>query len=138
MIEKGTANITSKMAGRITDFFEIDIKRLYSASPVKIKKAILIPTIKRFYEENERNPQFFIKRKGENSVSHFLKQTLIPYGYFNKNREVNEVRDFAKSQFKRDFTSKELSRELNRMVESGKLIRSDKTGNKSIYLFQEA
>ncbi|WP_345954656.1 helix-turn-helix transcriptional regulator [Mucilaginibacter sp. PAMB04168] len=136
LIEKGNANITYSTARKIADFCEIEPNSLLSSKPLKLKKLAQIATIEAFYKENISNPQYFIARKGENSVAYFLKNTLIPSGYLNDNREVNSIQQFCKVEFDKDFTSKQLSRELNRLADKDVLQRLDKFGNRSIYLYK--
>ncbi|WP_345949035.1 helix-turn-helix transcriptional regulator [Mucilaginibacter sp. PAMB04274] len=136
LIEKGTANITYKVAKKISDFCEIEPDSIFSAKALKLKKLSQIATINIFYTENINNPQYFISRKGENSIAHFLKNVLLPSGYLIDYREVNAIQAFCKSEYNKDFTSKELSRELNRLADDKKLLRFDKYGNKSIYLYK--
>lgn len=137
MIENGKANITSKLAQRITDFFEIEVQRLYANKPYTLKKLENIPSVKKFYEENERNPQFFLTRKGENSVAHFLRTELIPGIYLNDEREVAEIQNYCLTKHQRKFESKELSRQLGRLADEGLLSRKDKFGNGTVYLYRK-
>jgi transcriptional regulator with XRE-family HTH domain len=134
--KNGKASISGKTAGKIADFFGIEIGVLFSARDFRLKKLENIENLQRFYIDNENNPQFFVRRKGENSVAHFLKEILLPSGFFSERREVNEIQSFIKKHYKRDFTSKELSRQLTRLFDAGMLIREDKTGNRSIFLYK--
>ncbi len=136
-IKQGKASsISTKTAGKIADFFGIEIGDLFSSEPIKLNNLEELATLQAFYKENENNPKFFEARKGENSIAYFLKNTLVPSGYFREQREVYQVREYAKKEFNKDFDSKEISRQLNRMVESGELEKEDKTGNKSIYVYK--
>lgn len=137
MIENGKANITSKLAQRITDFFEIEVQKLYTNKHYSLKKPENIPSIKRFYDENVRNPQFFLNRKGENSVAHFLRTELISGGYLDDEREVGEIREHCLTKYQRKFDSKEMSRQLGRLVDEGLLSRTDKFGNGTVYLYRK-
>lgn len=135
-VKNGRASISSKTAGKIADFFEIEIGILFSSKTFKLKKIENIETIRCFYSENEHNSQFFLYGKVKNSVAYFLREVLLPFGFFSENREVNEIQAFAKSKFKKDFSSKELSRQLNRLAVAGLLSKTDKTGNRSIFLYR--
>lgn len=136
-IKQGKASsISTKTAGKIADFFGIEIGDLFFSQPIILRNLEEISTIQAFYEENEKNPKFFEARKRENSVAYFLKNDLVPSGYFSEPREVYQVKEYAKEEFNKDFDSKEISRQLNRMVESGELEKQDKTGNKSIYVYK--
>lgn len=135
-IKNGKASISSKTAGKIADFFGVEIDVIFSAKLFKLKKWETIETIKNFYEENVNNPQFFVARQGEESIAYFIKKELIPTMFFAEQREVNYVRKYIKKEYKRDFSSKEISRQLNRLTDSGVLSKEDKTGNKSIYLYK--
>ncbi|MET4140949.1 helix-turn-helix transcriptional regulator [Pedobacter sp. UYP1] len=135
-IKNGKASISSKTAGKIADFFGVEIDVIFSAKLFKLKKWETIETIKNFYKENVNNPQFFVSRQGEESIAYFIKKELIPKMFFAEQREVNYVRKYIKKEYKRDFSSKEISRQLNRLTDSGVLSKEDKTGNKSIYLYK--
>ncbi|WP_158799128.1 helix-turn-helix domain-containing protein [Pedobacter sp. L105] len=135
-IKKGKFLITGKTAGKIADFFEIPIAELFSSHPIQLPNWKNISTIREFYNDNQHNPKFFEGRKGENSVKYFLTEKLLPSGYLHENREVYQVKAFAKDQFNQDFTSKELSRELSRLADSGELNKEDKTGKKSSFLYK--
>ncbi|KIO77514.1 hypothetical protein TH53_08710 [Pedobacter lusitanus] len=134
-IKNGKASISSKTAGKIADFFELELSVIFSPKLIKLKKWEHIETIRKFYSDNVNNTQFFIARQAEKSVAYFLKTELIPSSFFEEKREVNDVQDYIKKEYKRGFTSKELSRQLNRLADSGVLSKEDKTGNKSIYLY---
>ncbi|NRF41127.1 helix-turn-helix domain-containing protein [Pedobacter foliorum] len=135
-IKNGKASISSKTAGKIADFFEVELGDLFSSKILKLKKWKDIKTIRAFYNANEHNPQFFLHRRGENSVAFFLNKSILPSGFLFNEKEVNEIKSFIKNEFNKDFTSKELSRQLNRLVDSGILTRQDKTGRKSIFLYK--
>jgi len=136
-IEKGEANITTELADKIADFFEIKTESILSAKGIKLKPLEEILPLQKFYKENKNNSKFFIDRKGENSVAHFLKNTLLPTGYFLKGYEVSEIQTYIRNNYNKDFSSKELSRELNRLVEKKKLFRKDLFGNQSIFSYSE-
>lgn len=129
LIERGESNITSRTAGKIADFAGIEVKHLFSLTLPKLKKPENIPTVKKFYEDNRENYKYFISRKGENSVANFIRTVLIPDGYFKKQRKIVGiiVRD-CRVEYKKRFTSKELSRQLGRLADKGALSKKDPTG----------
>lgn len=137
LIESGKSNITVRTAGRIADFFDLDISHLFAPKLPKLKKAENIPALKKFYVENANNSQFFISRKGENSVAHFLRNELLPRQYFRKEREVGEVVKECLVRYHKRFNSKEISRELSRLAEKGILSRKDKTGTGHKFVYRE-
>lgn len=134
-IKNGKASISIKTAGKIADFFDLEIGALFSSKPLTLKKLQDIANVKDFYASNVNNSQFFLHRREENSVAVFLKKILLSSEFLNEEREVNEIQSFIKNGFHKDFTSKELSRQLNRLVNAGMLTKRDKTGRKSIYLY---
>jgi transcriptional regulator with XRE-family HTH domain len=136
-IEKGEANITSKLADKIANLFEINTDCIYSEKTIKLKAIDQIAPLKRFYEENKNNAKYFISRKSEDSVAYFLKSILIPTGYFAKGYEVSEIQYYIKKTYNKDFSSKDLSRELNRLVKKNILFKKDVFGNQSIYSFSD-
>jgi plasmid maintenance system antidote protein VapI len=136
-VKAGKASISTRTAGKIADFFEIKVNMLISEKSIKLRKPDKIETIKQFYEENKNNPKFFIDRQRENSVAHFLRTGLIPGGYLNDEREVSEMRVYCLTKYQRKFESKELSRQLGRLVDEGLLSRRDKFGNGTVYLYRK-
>lgn len=135
-IRADKASISSRTAGKIVDFFNIEVSQLFSAKPIKIKNIRSIPTIKRFYEENVGNSQFFIRQRKENSLMHFLRTELLKSKYFEEEHDVGEIRKHCKEKYQRNFTSKALSAQLVRLAEEGALVRRDKFGNGSVYLYK--
>ena len=137
-IKAGKASISSRTAGKIADFFNIEVSQLFSAKSIKIKNIRSIPTVKRFYEENVGNLQFFIRQRKENSLMHFLRTELLKSKYLEEEHDVREIREHCKDNYKRNFTSKALSAQLVRLAEEGVLVRRDKFGNGSVYLYKLA
>lgn len=135
MIEKGTANISAKMANRISDFFEITIEQLYSRKEIKLKSPLDVPTIKAFYEQNNNNPNFFIHRRSEYSVAYFLKSILINDNFMLIKHDSGEIRNYCLIKYKREFSSQELSRELRRLFLKKELKRCRKFDNDSVYQY---
>lgn len=138
-IEAGESNMTARTAGKICDFFDIEIAVLYGSTLPKVRKIEEMPAVKRFYETNKENYQFFRSLKDKNSVAHFLKEVLLKKNYFRKaKREVADVVNESNSEeYRKNFNSKEISRELIRLVERGFLARQDKTGKGKRYLYYE-
>ena len=136
-IEAGNSNLTSKTAEKISNFFEMTVEELYSFNAPISDDLKEIPTIKKFYLENTSNPKFFIERKRENSITNFLKTKLLPTVFFEEFKGVKQVTNYSKEEFGRHFDSKEVSRCLNRMVKSGLLIKEDKTGTGSVFIYKK-
>jgi hypothetical protein len=135
-IRKGKASISSKTAGKIADFFMIGVDALFSAKEIKLKRIELILPLATFYKENEANQEFFIHRKAQNSIAFFLKNKILPSDYLKKERSVSEIQNHILSDYSKEFSSKEISRQLTRLVESGKLQKKSKFGNKSVFLYK--
>lgn len=135
-IRTGKASISSRTAGKIADFFYIEVSQLFSVKPIKIKNIKSIPTIKQFYEENVGNPQFFTNQIKDNSLMHFLRTELLKSKYFEEEHDVGEIRKHCKEKYQRNFSSKALSAQLVRLAEEGALVRRDKFGNGSVYLYK--
>src|SRR3546814_9844803 len=92
LIEAGKSNITARTAGKICDFFNIDIAVLYGVAFPEKRPIEKMPAVKRFYRENKRNPQFFISAKAQNSVASFVREVLLKNTkYLRKKREVSEI-----------------------------------------------
>ncbi len=137
MIERGAANISPKLAKKIADFFGIEIARLYMNKAIALKAPLKIPTIQKFYEENQKNAKFFINRRSEYSVASFVRNVLLSDSFISdEGHTVGEIAEYSLKQYKRDLDSQELSRELRRLYLKGVLQRADKFGNGSVYLYR--
>lgn len=135
-IKKGKASISSKTAGKIADFFVIGVDSLFSTKEIKLKKRELIHPLTTFYKENEANQEFFIHRKTQNSIAFFLNNRILPSDYLRAERSVSEIQNHILSSYGKEFSSKEISRQLTRLVESGKLQKKSKFGNSSVFLYK--
>jgi transcriptional regulator with XRE-family HTH domain len=135
MIEKGTANISAKMAKNIADFFDVEVEDLYSRRELKLKKQKEIPAVCAFYKENENNPNFFTHRRSEYSVAYFLRTVLLEDPFVLNRHDASEIREYCKLKYKRDFGSQELSRELRRLYLRNILHREPKFDNDSVYVY---
>lgn len=136
MIERGAANISSKIAIAIADFFEITVSQLYSKNNIKLKASDKIAAVAKFYQENKINAKFFIHRKKEYSTAAFLKEVLIPENILDEYIVVGNIISVTLKEFERELSSQELSRELRRAFLKGYLERFDKFGNKSTYEYR--
>lgn len=136
-IKNGKASISSRTAGKIADFFMIGVDLLFSTKLIKLKRTELIIPLITFYKENEANQEFFIQRKAQNSIGFFLNNTILPSDYLEVERSVREIKNHILSSYRKDFSSKEISRQLTRLVESGKLQKQSKFGNNSIFLYSK-
>jgi len=136
MIERGAANISSNLAKVICDFFEIEVSQLYSDKEIKLKPINKTNTLALFYKENEHNAKFFINRRKEYSTAAFLREILIPENVLDNYIAVREIIAISKSDFNRDLSSQELSRELRRSYNKQILERRDKFGNASVYEYR--
>lgn len=136
MIERGAANISSTLAKRICNFFEIKISQLYSEKEIKLKPLTKISALSQFYKDNERNAKFFIHRKKEYSTAAFIKEVLIPENVLDEYIVVADIISVSLKEFNRDLSSQELSRELRRAFQKGILERFDKFGNQSVYEYR--
>ncbi|WP_131539771.1 helix-turn-helix domain-containing protein [Pedobacter nototheniae] len=133
MIEKGTANISAKMAKNIAEFFDIDCESLYSRKEIRLKKIMDIPSVRTFYKENDNNPNFFLLRRAEYSVAYFLRTVLIHDMFMLVKHDAAEIRHYCKKKYNKDFGSQELSRELRRLYIKKVLDRDKKFDNGSVY-----
>ena len=136
MIERGEANISQKLAKKISDFFSIEIAQLYSIKQINLKQPLKINTIARFYRENIENAKFFANRRSEYSTANFIRTTLIKDSFMLEGRTIKEIRNYILQTEGRDIKSQELSRELRRLCEKKKLFRIPKFKNKSVYLYK--
>src|SRR3546814_520727 len=137
MIERGAANISSKLAKKIADFFDIEVAQLYTDKPTKLKTPLKLPAIAKFYAENDNNAKFFIHRRSEYSVASFVRNVLLLDSFISdEGHTVGEIAGYSLKQYKRDLDSQELSRELRRLYLKDILQRVDKFGNGSVYLYQ--
>lgn len=135
-IRLGKASISSRTAGKISDFFEIDVSLLFSSKLIKLKNIKGIGTLSRFYEDNSKNKEFFIDSKEENSLTYFLRKELLKSDFLNIKRDVKEIKEYCFKQYQRNYTSKALSAQLLRLSEEGDLERSKKFANSSVYLYK--
>lgn len=136
MIERGAANISSKLAIKIAGFFDIDVAQIYTDKPIKLKPQVTLNSLSDFYEENAQSPEFFIKRRSEYSVATFLRNILLEDPIMLKGHTVGELIEHSKYKYKRELDSQELSRELRRLYLKDVLDRDDKFGNGSVYLYK--
>eukprot|EP00388_Colpodella_angusta_P015269 GDKJ01037865.1.p1 GENE.GDKJ01037865.1~~GDKJ01037865.1.p1 ORF type:complete len:182 (-),score=8.75 GDKJ01037865.1:622-1167(-) len=137
-IRLGKASISSRTAGKISDFFEIDVSLLFSSKPIKLKNFKSIDTVSRFYEDNSKNKEFFVNSKEENSLMFFLRKELLKSDFLKVERDVKEIKDYCIKQYQRNYTSKALSAQLLRLSDEGYLEKSKKFENNSVYLFKLA
>jgi transcriptional regulator with XRE-family HTH domain len=135
MIERGVTNISSKLAKKIASFFGIEVAQLYSDKTLILKSPRSIPTIAKFYSENEKNAKFFIHRRSEYSVASFVRNILLLDSFLLEEHAVGEIRGYSYGKYQRDLNSQELSREIRRLFLKGILQRRDKFGNGSVYLY---
>ena len=135
-IKLGKASISSRTAGKISDFYEIDVSLLFSSKPIKLRNIKNISTINRFYEDNSKNIEFFINSKEENSLMYFLRTELLKSDFLISERDVKEIKNYCLKQFQCNYTSKALSAQLLRLSEEGCLLRSKKFSNSSVYLYK--
>lgn len=135
-VMSGKATISLRTAGKITDFFEIEVSQLFSIKPIKLKNAKSISTIKKFYEENEGNQEFFISSKKKNSLMYFLRNVLLPSEFLLVEHDVNGIKIHCSDVYQRLFSSKELSAQLLRLYNEGLLLRHDKFGNGSVFMYR--
>lgn len=137
-LKSGKRPISRRTLKKVSNFFNIEIESLISNEPIVLGDIEKIDTIMVFYEANKNNNNFFEARKDEkNTVNFYLKKILSHDKFFEKERVVQEVREFIKTNYNIDVASKGLSRQLTRMVESGILEKEDKTGTKSIFSYKE-
>lgn len=136
MIERGDANISSKLAKDICDFFEIEVAHLYTGKEIKLKPVNKIDTLSLFYKENKNNAKFFINRRKDYSTAVYLREVLIPENILDEYITVGEIVSICKKDFDRNVTSQELSRELRRSYKKGILERRDKYGNGSVFEYR--
>lgn len=136
MIERGAANISTKLAKKIANLFDIDVAQLYSVKRIRLRTPFKIPSIEQFHKENKNNPKFFISRRPEYSVANFLRNVLLTDEIILENHNVGELKEFSKEKYQRDLNSQELSRELRRLYLKGVLERDDKFDNGSVYLYR--
>jgi len=129
MIQRGATSISSKLAKRIANFFNIEVSQLYSDKKIVLNQPLKVEPIYKFYKENENNPKFFIKRRSEYSVAAFIKNYLLSDPFLKEGRDVSEIIKYSYEKYGRELTSQELSRELRRLFNKGLLNRIDKFGN---------
>lgn len=134
-IIKGEASITGRTAGKIAYFFEIEVGQLFSSAPIQLKDIELIDTIRKFYEGNSNNPQYFEDRKTEKSVSHYIENQVVPSGFLAEERSVYEVVKKVNSDSDLESTSKEVSRILTRLTAKGILEKEMIVGNKKRFKY---
>jgi transcriptional regulator with XRE-family HTH domain len=135
MIEKGTANISSKLAKNIATFFGIEVAQLYSRKKISLKLPRIIPTIAKFYDENKENAKFFIHRRSEYSVASFVSNILLLDSFMQEEHTVGEIKAHSNKKYHRELDSQELSREVRRLFLKNVLQRRRKFENDSVYLY---
>lgn len=135
-IQNGKANITTGLGERITNFLQLDSDDLYKIKSPDLKQFDSIAPLKEFYISNERNPQFFINRQKENNLAHFLRTELLNDNFMNDEHDVGQIQIRCLEEHSRKFDSKELSRELGRLVDKGLLVKRDKFGNGTVFLYK--
>ena len=83
-----------------------------------IRKSALL---NKFYNEHKGNPEYFTDTILERKDSYYVEQTLIPAGFFDNPVYVWEIRE-ALSRYGREFSSKQVSRIVNYLAATGKLM----------------
>ncbi|MEO6520558.1 MAG: helix-turn-helix transcriptional regulator [Mucilaginibacter sp.] len=135
MIERGKANISSKLATKIANLFGIEVAQIYSAKKINLKAPQSISPIEKFYDENKQNAKFFIHRRNEYSVASFVRNILLLDPVMNSEHTVGEIKEYCAKKYKRELDSQELSREIRRLFLKNILQRRDKFGNGSVYFY---
>ncbi|PWG81189.1 helix-turn-helix domain-containing protein [Pararcticibacter amylolyticus] len=135
MIERGAANISTRLAKKIANFFDIEMAQLYSSKPIKIRPLKILP-VEQFHKDNKNNPKFFLSKRTEYSVASFLRNVLLSDEFVLEYHSVGDLRNFSKEKYQRDLNSQELSRELRRLYMKGILERDDRFNNGSVYLYK--
>lgn len=136
MIEKGTANVSSNLAKRTANFFDVEVAQLYMDKAINLKSPLKILSISKFYEDNEQNAEFFIHRRSEYSVASFLRNVLLADSIMSDGHTTSELIKYSVKKYKRELNSQELSRELRRLYNKDILDREDKFNNGSVYLYR--
>lgn len=135
MIQRGGTSISSKLAKRIANFFNVEVSQLYSDKRIVLNNPLKIEPLNNFYKENENNPKFFLKRKSEYSVAAFIKNYLLKDPFLKEGREVSEIIKHSYRKYGRELASQELSRELRRLYKQNKIERFDKFNNGAVYKY---
>ena len=135
MIERGAANISSNLATRIADLFEIKVAQLYSSKKITLKSPRAIGPIAKFYDENKQNAKFFLHRRTEYSVASFVRNILLVDTYIREEHTIGDIKKYSVEKYKRELDSQELSREVRRLFLKGVLKRKNKFENNSVYFY---
>jgi len=134
-ILRRTTNISTRTAKRLSMFFEITIDTLFSARPLKLKKAENVPTIKQFHVDNALNPKYFISKQKENVVAQFLRDIVIHDPILNEKKRSGIIAKHVNETYGKSFDPKTVAKELARMYEEELIDREDKTGKKSVFYY---
>ena len=141
-IKNGKASISSKTAGKIADFFEIEAGLLFFSKNIKLKDPLKIPSIAKFYDENIENDKFFTDRAKDDKVATILKNQLIHEEFMAEWTRSMEIVDYVKvskkyQNYKNLFNIRNVSKALGRIYDSTTLLeRNDMRGNSKVFQYR--
>lgn len=136
MIERAKANISTKLAKKIGDFFDVDVAQLYRKKHIISKNTTKTNSVSKFYQENKENAKFFIERRSDYSTANFIKNVLLKDTFMHSFHTIGQIREYSKKEYSRELDSQELSREIRRLYEKDIISRKDKFGNGSVFFYQ--
>lgn len=143
LIKNGKASISSKTAGKIADFFEIEVGLLFLSRNIKLKDPIKIPSILAFYKENIENDKFFSEKAKDGKVAIILKDKLINeeiMGNWVRTYQIIEyVRNSKKyKKYRNLFNIRNVSKALGRIYDSSELLdRKDMRNNGKVFQYKK-
>ncbi len=135
-ILKQRTNISSGSAKKIAEFFEIPVDKIFSDSPIKLKKIEHIPRVYKFHSENSGNHIFFISKAKEGKVATFIREKLLQDPFLNEGKRSRDIADYIKKSYKKSFDTKVVAKALERLYRDGALSREDKTGKNSVFYYR--
>ena len=142
-IKNGKASISSKTAGKIADFFDIEAGLLFLSKNIKLKDPLKIPSIAIFYSENIQNDKFFTARAKDDKVAVILKDQLIHEEIMSDWTRSNQIVEYVKKskkyqKYKHLFNIRNVSKAFGRIYESTTLLdRNDMRGNGKVFQYKK-
>lgn len=134
-ILKQRTNISSGSAKKIAEFFAISVDRIFSDSPIKLKKIEHLPNVSKFHSENSDNHIFFISKAKEGKVATFIREKLLQDPFLAEGKRSRDVAAHIKLTYKKSFDTKVVAKALERLYRDGALTREDKTGKNSVFYY---
>ena len=125
-LRRGRRSISDAIAASLSEKLGITTADVYNPNFKLRKTKKGTQHMNQFKDANRNNPSFFINLKNENSLTFRIRTLLVENGYFESEKQVNQVvKELAKFQIK--VISEKATKSLLYLVDTGYLTFQKKT-----------